>query len=183
MDKNTENKIITIPNILSFFRLVLIPVIAWQYCIAKDYIMTAWLLFLSAVTDITDGFIARHFNMSSNLGKALDPVADKLTQFVMLLCLLTRFKLMIIPAVLIFIKELTSAIFGLIVIKKTHKVKGAVWHGKATTVLLYLMIGIHVIWYDITEIWSFILISLCVCMMLISFILYLLRHVRALKNA
>jgi len=183
MNKNTENKIITIPNILTFFRLVLIPVIAWQYVVAKDYITTLWLLLLSGISDIADGFIARRFNMSSNLGKALDPVADKLTQFVMLLCLITRFKWMIVPAVLIFIKEWTSGIFGLIAIKKTHKVKGAVWHGKVTTVLLYTTIVIHVVWYNIPEIVSLILIGSCVCMMVFSFISYLSGHIRAIKNA
>lgn len=183
MDNKTQKKIFTIPNILSFFRLALIPIFVWQYCVDKDYMMTACLLLLSGITDVADGFIARHFNMISDFGKALDPIADKLTQFAMLVCLLTRFKLMIVPLVLIVIKEITTGIFGLIVIKETHEVKGADWHGKLTTILLYLLIVIHVLWYDIAKTCSLILVVICVCMMLISFGLYLTRHIRALKNA
>ena len=144
--------------------------------------LTAGLLLLSGITDIADGFIARHFNMSSDLGKALDPVADKLTQFAMFGCLMTRFKQMIILFVLIFFKELISSIFGLLVIKKTGQVKGADWHGKVTTVLLYVVIILHVIWYNIPAATSYILVALCACMMLISFILYSIRHINALKK-
>lgn len=182
MKKITKQQIFTIPNMLSFFRLLLIPIFIWQYCIEKNYMMTAILLIVSGATDIADGFIARHFNMVSDFGKALDPVADKLTQFSMLGCLITRFNQMIIPFVFIFIKELITGIFGLIVIKKTGEVKGADWHGKIATVLLYFMIVVHVIWYNISETTSYILVTLCVSMMLFSFILYSIRNINALKK-
>ena len=86
-----KNKILTVPNVLSAFRLLLVPALAWLYLVRKDYSATAWVLLLSGATDIADGFIARRFGMVSDLGKALDPIADKLTQIVMLACLLTRF--------------------------------------------------------------------------------------------
>ncbi len=181
-NQDFKNQILTVPNILSFFRLLLIPVFVWQYCVEDHYKLTAFLLILSGITDLADGFIARHFNMVSDLGKALDPIADKLTQFSMLGCLLTRFKQMLIPFVLIFIKELVTGILGFLVIKKTNKVKGADWHGKVTTVLLYLVMIIHVIWYDIPEKVSSITIMICVCMMLLSFALYSIRHIHALKQ-
>ncbi len=182
MKKTTKQQIFTIPNMLSFFRLLLIPIFIWQYCIEKNYMMTAVLLIISGATDVADGFIARHFNMISDFGKALDPVADKLTQFTMLGCLITRFKQMMIPFILIFIKELVTGIFGLVVIKKTGEVKGADWHGKVTTVLLYLTIILHVLWYDISETTSFILVAFCVCMMLLSFVLYSIKYMNALKK-
>ena len=65
----TLNKIVTIPNLLSLFRLLLIPVLIWSYCVKKDYGGTGWILLLSGVTDIADGFIARKFHMISNLRK------------------------------------------------------------------------------------------------------------------
>lgn len=80
VQRSYQNKILTIPNVLSFFRLCLIPVIIWMYCSKRDYVRTAVILLLSGATDILDGFIARRFNMVSDLGKVLDPVADKLTQ-------------------------------------------------------------------------------------------------------
>jgi len=178
-----KNKIFTIPNILSFFRLALIPVFVWAYCSAELYGVTAILLVVSGVTDILDGFIARRFNMISDLGKALDPVADKLTQAAMLFCLLTRFPLMLIPFLFLLIKEVVSGALGLMVIRKTGSVHGAVWHGKVTTVLLYLTMVIHVLWYDIPEIVSDCMIFACVGMMLLSMILYSLRNVRLLEEA
>ncbi len=85
-------QILTIPNLLSVFRILLIPLIVWLYCGKQDYLLAAWVLLLSGVTDIADGFIARRFRMVSDLGKVLDPIADKLTQTAALVCLLTRFR-------------------------------------------------------------------------------------------
>ena len=70
-----EKKIITIPNILSFFRLCLIPVIVWLYGVAHNYVWAGYILILSGMTDMIDGYIARRFHMVSNLGKILDPIA------------------------------------------------------------------------------------------------------------
>ena len=123
------NKVFTIPNILSFFRLILIPVLIWSYVVKKNYATTGWILLLSGLTDIADGFIARRFHMISNLGKILDPVADKLTQATMLFCLFTRFQYMILPLVLMAFKELYMAVSSCLIMKKTGKVTGADWHG------------------------------------------------------
>ena len=83
-----QKKILTIPNIMSFFRLVLIPIIVYLYVVKNSYLWTIILLLISGATDIVDGFIARKFNMISNFGKAIDPIADKLTQLALLCCLL-----------------------------------------------------------------------------------------------
>lgn len=182
MKKQMQDNIITIPNILTFIRLLLVPFFVWQYVVKKDISMTTLLLVLSGITDVADGFIARRFNMSSDFGKMLDPIADKLTQFAMLGCLLTRFKYMIIPFILIFFKEIISFILSYFVVKKTNTVKGADWHGKVTTVLLYFTIILHVVWADIPQTTSILLVTLCVCMMLISFTLYTIRHINALKK-
>ena len=74
------NRIITVPNLLSFFRLCLIPVIIWSYCVKKNPLLAGEILLLSGLTDLADGYIARRFHRISNLGKILDPVADKLTR-------------------------------------------------------------------------------------------------------
>lgn len=119
----SKNKIFTIPNLLSLFRLCLIPVIIWLYCEKENFLWTTIVLILSGVTDIVDGYIARHFNMVSDFGKAFDPVADKLTQIAMLFCLLSRFQYMIIPLVLLVVKEISTAVTGLISIKKPKWLK------------------------------------------------------------
>ncbi len=67
---NTQkrNQILTIPNLLSFFRLCLIPLFVWLYCVKQAYIWTGTVLLLSGVTDLADGYIARKFHAVSDLG-------------------------------------------------------------------------------------------------------------------
>ena len=88
--KDNSKKIFTIPNIISMFRLLLIPVFIFSYVILKNDLLTVILLTVSGISDMLDGWIARRFNMVSELGKALDPIADKLTQLSMILCLIFR---------------------------------------------------------------------------------------------
>lgn len=179
---NMQNKILTIPNMLSFFRLCLIPVIMWLYCVEDNYLWAGIVLIVSGITDTVDGFVARHFHMTSDLGKVLDPVADKLTQAAMLFCLLTRFPLMILPLGIMVLKEFFMGVTGLMVIQKTGKVFGADWHGKVTTWLLYAMMILHVFWYNIPAALSRVLIAACVVMMLISLVLYGRHNLKALRE-
>lgn len=178
----TQNRIFTIPNLLSFFRVCLIPVFMWLYCVEKNYLWTGIILILSGLTDTVDGIIARKFNMISDLGKMLDPIADKLTQAAMLFCLLTRFPLMIAPLALMVVKEFFMGVTGLLAIQKTGKVFGADWHGKVNTWLLYAMMILHVFWYDIPDIASKVLIGVCVVMMLISLLLYGRNNMKVLRE-
>ncbi len=177
-----QEKILTIPNILSFFRLCLIPIIIWLYIGNEDYLGTLMILLLSALTDIVDGIIARKCNMISNFGKAFDPIADKLTQIAMLFCLVSRFKYMMIPLALLIVKEVCTGITSLISIKRTSTVKGAVWHGKLTTVALYSMMAIHLIWFNIPNTLSLILVGVCIGIMLMSFIMYTIQNIKAIKT-
>ena len=178
-----KNKILTIPNILSFFRICLIPVIVWLYIGKENYLLTLVILILSGVTDVVDGIIARKCNMISDFGKAFDPIADKLTQAAMLCCLVSRFQHMLIPLGMLVIKEVFTGITALISIKKTDKVEGADWHGKLTTVFLYLMMGIHLFWFNIPTSVSLVMVGMCVGIMLMSFIMYLVRNIKTIKSA
>ena len=117
---SSQSKILTIPNLLSFFRLCLIPVFMWLYCVERNYLWTGIILIISGLTDTVDGIIARKFNMISDLGKVLDPIADKVTQAAMLFCLLTRFPLMIAPLALMVVKEFFMGVTGLLVIQKKY---------------------------------------------------------------
>jgi len=182
MNQEPQNRILTIPNMLSAFRLCLIPFFVWLYYVKQAYLWTGALLILSGLTDIVDGFIARRFHMISNLGKVLDPIADKLTQAAMLFCLITRFPFMLVALVFFILKESFVGITGLMVIRTTRQVFGANWHGKAATCLLYAMMIVHVVWYDIPTIISNIFIVICIVMMFVSLILYGIRNIRALKS-
>ena len=105
-----RGKIFTIPNLLSFLRLVMILWFVWEYLDQENSIGTALILLLSGFTDTIDGWIARRFNMVSNLGKALDPVADKLTQIAMIACLVIRFPHMWVVLGVLVVKEFTHVV-------------------------------------------------------------------------
>ena len=180
--KIRTNKIITIPNILSAFRLMLIPLIVLLYCVEENYILTGHVLILSGLTDIVDGFIARRFHMISDLGKVLDPIADKLTQAAMLICLMLRFPLMNVPLMLMVAKETFMGVTGFLVMKRKGMVQGANWHGKVATILLYAMMVLHVFWYDIPSVLSNLSIIVCTGMIGLSFVLYGFRNITALKQ-
>ena len=182
MEQNTRKQLFTIPNLLSLLRLCMIPLIIWLYCTQKNYALTAVVLVLSGLTDMVDGYIARRFNMVTDLGKALDPVADKLTQASVMFCLLSRFRMMLVPLLLLIFKEVCNGVMSLVVIKKTGKVCGADWHGKVCTWLLYAMMFVHIVWFDISREWSTALISICVIMMTFSFALYMVRNYKMLTK-
>lgn len=177
-----KNQIFTIPNLLSVLRLLMIPLLMWLYLEKQHSGWTAVVLILSAATDIFDGMIARKFNMVSDLGKAIDPVADKLTQAAMLYCVGTTFPEVRVLLALLVVKEIVTGIMSLISIKKTGQVQGADWHGKVTTVLLYSIIGLHIIWRSIPSAFSNILIILCAAMMLYSMAMYWKRNWNSIRE-
>lgn len=86
-----EGKILTVPNLLSALRLCMVPLFLWIYLGLDEPLWAAGLLVLSGITDTVDGWIARKFHQVSNLGKALDPFADKVTQIAVVTCLSIRF--------------------------------------------------------------------------------------------
>ncbi len=181
-ENKTENKILTIPNLLSLFRLILIPVIIWLYWFRKDYFPAGVLLIISGLTDLADGYIARHFNAVSNIGKILDPIADKLTQAAMLFCLVTRFPLMAAPFGFLVIKEVFIGTTGLLMIRKTGKVVGADFHGKVATTLLYAMMILHIFWIDIPSAVSAVSILICLVSMAFTLLTYGSRNMRVLQG-
>lgn len=167
-----DSKKLTIPNVLTCFRILLIPVFVWMYSFEMDYIAAALVLIVSGITDILDGFIARTFNMMSDLGKLLDPVADKLTQAATVICLSFRYPLMLAIFILMFFKETYAFWSRLQVVKKTGVVYSSQWHGKVTTFLLYATMMIHVFWIEIPKNASNIMVLGCIAMLILSAILY-----------
>lgn len=181
-DNKAKNrtKIFTIPNVLSFFRICLIPLIVWLYCMEHNFLWAGYTLVLSGITDMADGYIARHFDMVSDFGKALDPIADKLTQAVMLICLLIHFPIMIFPLILMGAKEIFMGVTGILIIRKTGNVLGAEWHGKVATCLLYGVVILHMFWQEIPYGVSVIATAACAVMIGVSFMFYGVRNVKVL---
>lgn len=180
-EKFSKDQICTIPNFLSFFRLALIPFIIWMYAIEQPYWALA-LIILSGATDVVDGYIARKFNMVTDFGKGLDPIADKLTQGVIMIALMFKFPRMWVPVVIMAIKEALAFTLRFIAFKRTQIVQGAEWHGKLTTVLLYLMIVTHIIWQEIPETVSLVYVAVVSTLMVVSCILYTIETVQLIQK-
>lgn len=138
-NNNNENAIITIPNVLSVARILLIPFF-FIYYLKEQFIMATIFLVVSGITDFIDGFIARKFNMISNFGKILDPFADKLTQGSVALCITIK-NTYLIPLVALFcLKELFMLIGSFVLLKKGKKPSEAKWWGKLGTVIIYCLL-------------------------------------------
>lgn len=180
--KKKENKFLTVPNVLSLFRIALIPVIVWLYAISGNMVWSGVVLIVSGLTDIADGWIARHYNMVSEVGKALDPIADKLTQGAVLLCMIFRYPLLVFPFILLLAKEAFVGVTGLLLIQKSGAVYGAEWHGKAATCLIYAVLLLHLFWTEIPPAATLVSVILASGMMLISLFLYGIRNLKLLKD-
>ena len=139
--KNWKKEVLTIPNLLSLFRLVLIPVYVVIYLNATstmEYILAGSILAASCLTDMVDGQIARHFNMISTVGKVLDPVADKATQFALTLCLSLKYPALQPVLVLFVIKESFQLIAMIVSYRHGKVLPGALLPGKICTVVLFV---------------------------------------------
>lgn len=111
--KFKKEELFTIPNILTYIRLIAIPFFVWmmaEYAADKDALKYLWagigIFVFAEITDICDGYIARHFNQISDIGKILDPIADKVLQCVAMLMLCICGNLHWIFAVVIIVKEI-----------------------------------------------------------------------------
>ena len=170
-----QKKIITIPNVLSVVRLCLVPVMVLLY-MNEEFVKAGIVLLASGATDVVDGFIARRFNMISDVGKVLDPVADKSTQLVVLVLLSMSFPLMLVPVILLVVKESFMLISGYMVIRRCGIVLGANWHGKAATCMLSAVMALHLFWHNIDPTLSTVLIFAGAAMILLSLVLYAVRN-------
>lgn len=139
-----RNQNLTIPNALSLLRIVVVPFFAVAF-LKGHLLAAAILLVVSGLSDLFDGLIARKFNQITELGKMLDPLADKLTQGVVALCLAVKFPA-ICPVLVIFIcKELGMLCCAAVLLKKRKRPCAAKWYGKVATVMFYISVGVIVL--------------------------------------
>ena len=136
-----KKQIFTIPNILSLLRILLVPLFLWVYLEAQtlqEHLLAAGILAFSGLTDMLDGFIARHYGLITDLGKLLDPAADKLTQACVIVVLALRYPPVICLLVVFAIKEIAMISGGLFLLKKKTTVVSSKWFGKVATTVFYL---------------------------------------------
>ena len=148
MSINWKKDFFNIPNMLSLFRLVLIPVYTTIYLNAQSadqYFVAGMILAVSCLTDMIDGKIARHFNMITTIGKVLDPLADKLTQLALTVCLSMRYPILI-PVLLLFLaKEFFQLFAAIIQYRRGKALDGALLSGKICTTVLFVSLIVMVL--------------------------------------
>lgn len=146
--KNWKREILTVPNLLSLFRLVLIPVYIHLYLNAhtsKDYLSSGLILAISCLSDMIDGRIARSFGMISNVGKVLDPFADKATQLALTLCLSRNHPVLRPVLVLFVVKECFQLIACILFFHNGKVLPGALPAGKICTTVLFISLILMVL--------------------------------------
>ena len=177
--KDWKKEIFTIPNLLSLFRLILIPVYVHIYLHAEsdsEYLLAAIIMALSCITDMIDGKIARHFNMISNIGKVLDPLADKFTQLALILCLSAKYTILYPVLVLFLTKEFFQLFASIFHIRKGKALPGALIAGKICTTVMFVSLIALVLFPHMNEITADIIIIIDAVFLMISFISYILAY-------
>ena len=173
--KDWKKDLFTIPNMLSLFRLLLIPVYIVIYLNADtdiDYYIAGGILAVSCLTDMIDGQIARHFNMVSTIGKILDPFADKVTQFSLIVCLTIEYPILLPLVILFFIKEVFQLVAGLLTLRKGQMLTGALITGKISTAVLFISLIVLVMFPSIGPVAVNIIMVVDGILLLISFLHY-----------
>ncbi len=133
-----------IPNILTICRFILIPFFFWAYK-AENFLLAAILFFVAGVTDVLDGWIARRFNMTTDLGKIIDPLADKLMQMCAVVLLAWEFPQLLWLLAVLCAKEVLQIIGGFKLIKDKKEIMPSKWYGKLNTAIIFLFLSL-LIW-------------------------------------
>ena len=180
----------TIPNLLSFIRILLIPVFAYLFY-KGQLVWAVVVLALSGLSDLFDGKIARRFNQVSELGKMLDPIADKLTQATIAVMLFFTFlnaqnrtlHLFAWVFLLFIIKELVMLIGGALMLHFGLRPGAAEIYGKAATMAFYLVmisimafgpeVGAFRQSFTLPETVMMVLVVIAVIMTFVAFISYM----------
>ncbi len=163
-----------IPNMLSILRLLMVPlfVFLFFYEFENHQYWALGVFLLASATDVLDGWLARRFNWVSDLGKIIDPLADKLMQFAacVSLAIKTRYGLML--AIAIFVKDILMTAGGVYLAKKgARSLVVAKWYGKLNTVCLALAVCLLILFYQ-NETLAAAVTYAALGMMVFTFIMY-----------
>ena len=180
------NHLFKIPNLLCYLRIILVPV----FCImffgadtAGDYYMAAGIVLISGFTDFLDGQIARRCNMITDVGKLLDPFADKLMQLAMIICLTIKIKFMYLLVIYLVVKEVSMCIAAIVIYKKYKKrLNGAKWYGKVCTAVLYAVMLTLIAFPGLNSNVQKCLIIVCVSALTLAFVMYIRIYIKMLKD-
>lgn len=179
-------EIFSIPNIIGYFRILMLPVFLYLYYHAsstKEYVGTFILLAVIFLSDMADGYIARKYNMITNLGKILDPVADKLVQGTLAIAVAFHHSLMKVFFVVFLLKEAYMAIMGMYLLKAKSSLNGAQWYGKVCTAVVDVCILLLLFMPRLSNAVSNSMIVLMIVLELFAVAKYIKFHRQILKES
>lgn len=186
--KFSKRDLLKIPNILCYIRFLLIPAFVYLYIRAsypREYMRAAVVVLVSGLTDFLDGFIARRFDMVTEFGKLIDPLADKLTQASIIFVLVVKIKWMFLLLILFVLMQLFLLVAGIVMLNRGTKLNGAKWFGKISTTVFYAVMLVLVALPAINTTAVNILMLVCGSFLLLSFLLYINEYIKlyqGLKN-
>lgn len=179
--------LVAIPNILCYLRILMVGLFLYIYNTAtnqNDYYMAMFVVMIAGITDFLDGRIARKFNMITDLGKVIDPVADKLMQFAMLITLTFNVKNMYMLTIYLIVKEVVLALIAFIILKtKGRRLNGAKWYGKVCTAVLYVVMLVFVAIPQLNAYLRDTLLIVCAVAITLSFVMYIRLYIIMIKDS
>ena len=172
-----------LPNLLSAFRLVLVPLFARVYFLPDPNAHTwaALIYALAFLTDILDGWIARHFNMVTRLGRMLDPLADKLMTLTVIVCVALDGVIPLWAIAVFLCKELAMVLGGAILVRRVGDVITANWWGKISTGVFFVVLALLVL-FPIPRPWSTAMITLALATAIAAFLRYGVDFLKILRK-
>lgn len=177
-----KKEILTVPNLISLVRLLLVPVIFILYHFLHQTMITVGVIIFSGLTDVADGWIARKFNMVSDFGKFFDALADKLTEAVTIVLIIPNHIWYVATFVVLLINEGIKLMFGFVALKASDTVNNAKWHGKVNTFVVYVVM-ITMLSFRSLPLWLEIgLVFLSCSSQIMSLVLYIIFYNKFLKS-
>ena len=174
-----------VPNIISFFRICLVPIFVVAYFAdSRDIKLNAVYVYaIATFSDFLDGFLARKFKASSNLGKLLDPLGDKLMTFAAILCMTIRGPIPVWAVIIVGIKEVMMAVGGFVVHRVANvEIPPSNLIGKTSTVVFFLVCVTIMLFKDIPREIAVWMISGAIVLMFAALASYVHTYASVMKN-
>ena len=170
-----------IPNILSMIRILLVPVFLLVLFVKDDVTLAVIVFLVAGATDVVDGYLARRNNWITKLGKVLDPVADKLMQFTVLISFWIQGILPWWVVLPFFLKDGISLVLGVVVIKRRSVVVVSKWYGKVAVCLFYAAV-VASVFIDRNPIFEYLIYLPAIACGIAALVCYFSHYYASLKN-
>lgn len=132
-NSSSEDRIVTVPNVITLVRLACLPLFVWLLLGAENALLAGALLGALGGTDWVDGWYARKFNQISTVGKIFDPVADRLLFFVSIVAIIIAGAAPLWFCIAVLVREIAIALATLLLVAFGARRIDVTWMGKAAT--------------------------------------------------